>query len=90
MTFQRSGHPLCFWVLFGVQKYAHLHERNLDVQGFPSIRLDGERNLVYDSRYGVDRLSAAGGWDRCWMHLGGRGAVLWCAKATYVHMRFIR
>lgn len=56
---------------------------------FSCITFDGELNLVYDRRIGVNRLSAAGGLVNRWIHWGGRDAVLRCNEATYVDINFI-
>lgn len=52
------------------------------------MRTDGERNWLYDTRYGVDRLLAVVGWVKRMMHGRGRGAVLRRDVVTYVDMPF--
>lgn len=46
---------------FDVREYVLLHAPCLDVKRFRSMPLDEDRNLVYDIKYGVDRLSVIGG-----------------------------
>lgn len=53
------------------------------------MRLDHERNWAHTNRYGVDQMSAIGGWIKRCMHWVVRGAVFRCDKATYVEMIFI-
>lgn len=74
----------------GVLDYARLHASCLDTQLFQLMRFLGERDWIYDNRYGVELLSAVGAWVKRWMHWGGQGAVARCDKAAYVYILFIR
>lgn len=81
---------LSFLEPLGVRANIRLRTLRLDVQRFQSISLDGEHRWAYDNRYGVDSLSAVGGWVKRWMNWGGCAAVLRCDEATYLDMHIIR
>lgn len=82
--------PLSPFVPFGLREYILLHTVCFDVKRFQSMWMGGERNLVYDTLHGADRLWAAGGWVKPWMFLGSCGAVLLQDLVAYVDMNFTR
>lgn len=55
-----------------------------------ALPMDDECNWVFNTRNGVDWLSAVGGRVNCWMRWGYRGAILRRNVALYVDMSFSR
>lgn len=82
MTF--SAILLALWPLslFVICKNTRLHSPCLYVKRFRLLRLDRERNLVYDNRYGVVQLLAVGGWINRWIHWGRRSGVTRRLRST--------
>lgn len=66
-----------------------LHALYLDEKRFSFILLNGDRNFVYNSRYGVEPMSAIGGWIKYRKHWGGRSAIFRYDDVTYFDMRLI-
>lgn len=54
------------------------------------MTVDGEQYWMYNTRNGVDRLSAAGGLVNRWMHLGGSPAFLRREVTAYADILCIR
>lgn len=61
----------------------------LDVRRFQFIHFAGGRDWLCDTRDGVERLLAVGGWIRNWKHRGGRHVALCYDKVTYIDMLFV-
>lgn len=62
----------------------------MDVKSFQSLAMHGERDCVYDTCNGVDRLPAVGSLVKRWVHWSGHVAVLRHIVLTYVDMPFIQ
>lgn len=67
---------LSLLVPFLVGEYFLKYENFPDNRQFASIPSNGQHCFVYDSRYGVNSVTAAGAWIKRWEYWGGRGAEL--------------
>lgn len=76
---------------FFVGEYILKFKGYLDSHRLASLPMDGQHRFVYESRFGVSRVTAAGTWMKLWAHCGGRGAALRTdIVACPVDMPFIR